>query len=83
MPNYFKIGQGNQWLRSARATCDFRISDGTVNSAHCTSPLRFPGLSHSRKKTVAEESFDVNKTTIKIFRNKKPVTNVLFVIEEA
>ena len=38
MPNYFKIGQGNQWLRPASATCNFRILHGTTNSAHCTSP---------------------------------------------
>ena len=32
-------------------------------------------------KSVAEKSFDVQKTTAKICRNKKPVSNVLFVIE--
>ena len=32
MPDYFKIGQGNQWLRPVSATCDFRISHGTANS---------------------------------------------------
>ena len=42
MPNYFKIGQGNQWLRPASATCDFRISHGTANSARCTSPAALP-----------------------------------------
>ena len=44
MPNYFKIGQGNQWLRPASATCDFRISHGTANSARCIPPLRFPAF---------------------------------------
>ena len=44
MPNYFKIGQGNQWLRPASATCDFRISHGTANSARCTSPVRCASL---------------------------------------
>ena len=28
------------------------------------------------------KSFDVNKTTIKIYRNKKPVSNVLFIIKQ-
>ena len=42
MPNYFKIGQGNQWLRPASATCDFRISHGTANSARCTLPTALP-----------------------------------------
>ena len=42
MPNYFKIGQGDQWLRPVSATCDFRISHGTANSAHCTSPAALP-----------------------------------------
>ena len=42
MPNYFKIGQGNQWLRPASATCDFRILHGTANSARCTSPAVLP-----------------------------------------
>ena len=42
MPNYFRIGQGNQWLRPVSATGDFRISIGTANSAHCTSPAAFP-----------------------------------------
>ena len=42
MPNYFKIGQRNQWSRPVSATCDFRISHGTANSAHCTSPTALP-----------------------------------------
>ena len=42
MPNYFKIGQGNQWLRPASATCDFCISHGTANSARSTSPAALP-----------------------------------------
>ena len=42
MPNYFKIGQGNQWLRPVSATCDFRISHGVANSADCTSPAALP-----------------------------------------
>ena len=32
-------------------------------------------------KYVVEKSFDVNKTKIKISRNKKPVSNVLFITE--
>ena len=39
-----KIGQGNQWFRAVSATCDFRISHGTANSAHCTSPAVLPRL---------------------------------------
>ena len=31
-------------------------------------------------KTVAEKSFDVNKTTIKICGNKYPASDILFVI---
>ena len=42
MPNYFKIGQGNQWLRPASATCNFRISNGTANSSRCTSSAALP-----------------------------------------
>ena len=42
MPNYFKIRQGNQWLRPVNATCDFRISHSTANSAHCTSTAALP-----------------------------------------
>ena len=42
MPNYFKIGQENRWLRPASATCDFRISHGTANCARCTSPAALP-----------------------------------------
>ena len=42
MPNYFKIGQGSQWLRPASATCDFRVSHGTANSSRCTSPAALP-----------------------------------------
>ena len=42
MPNYFKIGQRNQWSRPVSATCDFRMSHGTANSAHCTSPTALP-----------------------------------------
>ena len=44
MPDYFKIRQGNQGLRPASATCDFRISHGTANSASCTSPAALPWL---------------------------------------
>ena len=52
MPNYFKIGQGNQWLRLASATCDFRISQGTANSARCTSPAALPLLQFGREKNI-------------------------------
>ena len=31
-------------------------------------------------KTIAEKFFDVNKITIKICQNKKPFSNILFVI---
>ena len=44
VPNYFKIGPGNQWLQPVSATCDFRISHCMANSACSTSPLRCPGL---------------------------------------
>ena len=62
MPNYFKNGQGNQWLRSVTATCDFRISHGTANSAHCTSLLHFPDLKHAEPTTLP--SFNAVDTLI-------------------
>ena len=33
-------------------------------------------------KTTAAKFFDVNKTTIKICRNKKPFSNILFITEQ-
>ena len=36
VPNYFKIGQGNQWFPSVSTTCDFHISHDAVN-LWCTS----------------------------------------------
>ena len=53
MPNYFKIRQGNQWLKPASATCDFCISHGTANSARCTSPAALP-CSRDVKVTVSD-----------------------------
>ena len=44
MPNYFEIGQGNQWLRPVSATYDFRMSHGTANSAHCTASTALPWI---------------------------------------
>ena len=41
-----KSEKGNQWLRPVGATCDFRISHGTANSAHCTSPAALPWVNH-------------------------------------
>ena len=39
------------------------------------------GLAGHGFSTVAEKYSDVNKTAMKICRNKKPVSDVLFVIE--
>ena len=36
VPNYFKIGQGNQWFPSVSTTCDFHISHDAIN-LWCTS----------------------------------------------
>ena len=63
MPNYFKIGQGNQRLRPASATCDFHISHGTANSRHCT----FLVLANQRALLVSrneEKSLKNNNKTI-------------------
>ena len=38
-------------------------------------------LLFTHHKIAGGKSFDAKKTTIKIWRNKKPVSNVLFVIE--
>ena len=56
--NYFKIGQGNQWLRPSSATCDFCISHGTANSARCTSPAALPWFSVSVR--AYREHHDLN-----------------------
>ena len=42
MPDYFKIRQGNQWLRPASTTCGFRISDCMANLANCICPAVLP-----------------------------------------
>ena len=55
MPNYLKIGQGNQWLPPASATCDFRISHGTANSPHCTFPAALPWSKVSDFATLSDE----------------------------
>ena len=52
VPNYFEIGQGNQWLWPVSATCDFRISHGTckLHSLHvygCASLLQSDNVEHT------------------------------------
>ena len=44
MANYFKIGQGNQWLRPVSATSDFRTSHGNCKLRS----LHFASLSDSK-----------------------------------
>ena len=40
--SYIKIGQGNQWLRPAGTTCDFRTSHCMAKSANCICPTGLP-----------------------------------------
>ena len=70
MPNYFKIGQGNQWLRPASATYDFRISHGTANSARCTSPVALPPL---RFPDYNPAKFHCHQTKEVLFKKKIPL----------
>ena len=63
MPNCFKIGQGNQWLRPASAICDFRISHGTANSSRCTSPAALPCCKRTFSICTSKDGAEVTSTS--------------------
>ena len=61
VPNYLKIGQGNQWLRPISATSDFHKLYHMVRQTPliALSPLRFPASNQGGSKN--------GRLTLKIF----------------